>query len=492
MAAVRPANPAETSKWGATRCLVYHAALVLVVVGLYFMLDPSPLLITAGALVGPYFFLMVYVESKKAPLKISPISVYFFWQSFALGVAAIYAGFQISDGSSLTLSGHMLNPGVVATGYLIGVIGTLFLHAGMQVTRPKPQAVLTPLNSREVLSLMTRFGLLYGMGLCILFLASKLRFMGTLTSSFEFAAHAALVGFVLIPKDKLKLPESSRLGVVLLGTLFLLLASTSAGAKLYFMMALVGLLVYVLQNRNFKRHLPLAGVVILLFYLSVVAPTVTKSRELRARYQVGLVASQIEGFKEASPLYTGVVDKEFYAEQMETLLRRQFEATSIAFIVREVQVRGFLYGENFYQVRYALIPRIFWSEKPWVIRGGWFTSYIGSSPREQDSTYSVGMEAAGELYWNFGILGVTLGMFVIGSMIGGLWRMAGYDPRMEPLRLSLYIYISLGMMNLPEAASRMVSCISLFLIYGTIFFLIRPHQQTKAVVFQRTQFSPPI
>lgn len=49
-----------------------------------------------------------------------------------------------------------------------------------------------------------------------------------------------------------------------------------------------------------------------------------------------------------------------------------------------------------------------------VTRGAWFASYVGYAAREEDSTLSLGLGPAGELYWNFGYGGMVLGMVVPG------------------------------------------------------------------------------
>ncbi len=180
-------------------------------------------------------------------------------------------------------------------------------------------------------------------------------------------------------------------------------------------------------------------------------------------------------------------DTEFYDQQMRTLLRRQFEPASMAVIAEEVDLKGFINGETFYQIRYFFIPRLLWPDKPMMVRGAWFTSYLGSSARETDSTVSIAMEAAGELYWNFGYPGVTIGMFVLGAMFGLIWRMTGANPAMQPMHMSLYLFNSLNMMNLPEAASRMASCIALFVFFGIVFSLMRPRRQSSTVVFRRVE-----
>lgn len=283
--------------------------------------------------------------------------------------------------------------------------------------------------------------------------------------------------------------ESARAAVVLIGTALLLAASTGAGSKMYLMLALVGMPFYVMQTPSLRRHVPAMAAFMLFVYLTIVAPTVNESRRIQVRDRLPQWQALLEAFQRYSPLYTGRFDREFYGAQMEALLSRQFEASAIAIIAEDVDVKGYLNGETFYVQRYFLIPRLFWPEKPMQVRGAWFNSYLGSSARETDSTTSIGMEAAGELYWNFGLIGVLAGMFVLGAMLGGVWRMTGPNPSLQPIHMSLYMLNTLTMMNLPEAGSRMVSCIYIYIFFGILFSLMRPFHRSAMMKFSRPEFS---
>lgn len=478
------------SKWSPLRCLLLHAVLTALVVVLYYFESPAATLIVGGAPVAAVFFFFVWVEARTCSLKITPISAYFLWQGFALGVSAVYIGTEILAGESLWLGSHLLVPEYVAQGYLIGLVGTLPLHAGMQWLRPPrmrefPEKEVTREGVKRLLPLVFVF---YCVGVVVLALSKYAVSIGVVATGFQYAAHGALAAFVLIPSRFLRITETVRLAIVVAGTLILFAACIQMSSKFYLMQALVGLFFYVLQRTDLHKYVPATAGFLILIYLTVVAPTVNEARNIEYRDRVSQTQAHIEAFKDNSPLYTGKLDLEFYQYQIERLLSRQFEASSIAIIARDVDARGHSYLENFEYLKVFFIPRVLWPEKPYMIRGAWFTHYLGFSARETDSTVSIGMEAAGELYWSFGIPGVFLGMLLLGAMFGGLWRMAGADPRMDPLRMSLYMFIALTIMNLPEAASRMMSCISLFIVYGSLFFIIRPRRPSKTMVFRRPQF----
>jgi hypothetical protein len=97
---------------------------------------------------------------------------------------------------------------------------------------------------------------------------------------------------------------------------------------------------------------------------------------------------------------------------------------------------------------------------------------LGLFDSEAEATTAIGMTAVGELYWNFGILGVLVGMFAIGCFQGILWRMAGADPRGKPIHMLLYVAIVLSMADMPEAVTVFVSLAVTFLTFKAVFVVI--------------------
>ncbi|MEO6120086.1 MAG: hypothetical protein ABIP12_05290 [Terriglobales bacterium] len=475
-------------KWTVTRCLIFHGALVALVLLVNAFALPQTTLIVGGVLATPLFLFFVWIEGKKTFLKVTPISIYFMWQAFALGPAAIYAAVLIADGFPTYLGRHLALPTYLAKGYTIGLLGTLFLHAGLQWMRPKLNSLEAPNPSvHQVKALLPILFVMFWAGILMLGFSQSLVVLGILSGLFQFSGHAALLCFILIPSARLALPEFARTGVLLVGTALLGLASTQSNSKFYLMLAFLPMFFYVLQREKMRKHLPAVGALLLFLYLSVIAPAVSGARLIRYKEKVPYTQALWDAVRLYSPLATGRFDTSFYEDQYLTLLKRGFEASSIAVIAEEVDLHGYINGETFYQIRYFFIPRLFWPDKPMMVRGGWFTSYLGNSARETDSTTSIGMEAAGELYWNFGYVGVIAGMFALGAMFGVLWRMSGANPALQPLHMVLYLLNALTMMNIPEAASRMASCILIMLCFGVLFSIMRPRRQSAAQVFRRVE-----
>jgi hypothetical protein len=161
-------------------------------------------------------------------------------------------------------------------------------------------------------------------------------------------------------------------------------------------------------------------------------------------------------------------------------LDRQFDPTPVSFLHREVEREGLRYGDTMDYMAYAFIPRILWPDKPTVTRGAWFTIYLGQARTERDVTTSTGLTAIGELYWNFGLPGVVLGMLLIGAFRGFLWRLCGQDVQYSPVRFLLYTSLIFSMIDMPEAGTVFVSCVYQLVVFGSLIWMLTFINQRRA------------
>jgi hypothetical protein len=166
------------------------------------------------------------------------------------------------------------------------------------------------------------------------------------------------------------------------------------------------------------------------------------------------------------------LSQSFLGDQLDQFLHRQFDAVPVGFLVGEVNRSGFMFGETMKYASYAFIPRILWPDKPTVTRGGWFSTYLGLYEIEEEATTAIGMTATGELYWNFGIIGVLIGMTMIGCGVGFLWNLASADPRGRPIHMLLYVTVMLTIPDMAEAVPIFASIAVTFLTFKAAFVLM--------------------
>jgi hypothetical protein len=106
------------------------------------------------------------------------------------------------------------------------------------------------------------------------------------------------------------------------------------------------------------------------------------------------------------------------------LLARLSTTAQLTHICRLVEERGFLEGETIAYAVYVLIPRVIWPGKPQVVPGQWFARQVGHGTERASGGFSnaINMTVPGELYLNFGWIGVFTGLMVFGTLLRMVWN----------------------------------------------------------------------
>ena len=107
----------------------------------------------------------------------------------------------------------------------------------------------------------------------------------------------------------------------------------------------------------------------------------------------------------------------------QTVLSRLSTFNQLTQIRRIVDEDGFLGGETLEYLAYAFVPRVLWPEKPLIAKGQWFAGRIGQAFPTADGGFSnsINMTIHGELYLNFGWLGVLAGCVLFGALLAVFW-----------------------------------------------------------------------
>jgi len=443
--------------------VLIHCGVVVMVLGSWFFFSPVTTLFWGGILVAAGYVSIAVIETRRSPLRISPLSVYFFWYSVNYGFAAIYMSRVIAGQGYVLFVGHVEGGGLLAAGYAITLAGSLAFHAGLQALRP------WALKSRpggRVLQPSITLGpmvLLWAVGLPALYRPVLFGFLGAAGLLLSLGPLAALLLLATLPARTLRLSQTAYCALLLLGTAGLAIVSLGAwyDSKQTAMLSLAPLLAAAMVRPRLRKYVPAMLAFMAFVYLAAVAPVINQSRTMPGRAVMSPMSRFIGAFERYSPLYTGDLQTEFLKQQADHFLQRVFEPVSVGTIAGLVQTSGLKDGATMSNLAYGFVPRILWPGKPRVNRGAWFTAQLG----RRDSVSSTGMSAAGELYWNFGWLGVMIGMGLLGALVSGLWRMAGTDPRERLLHMWLFVYLLYGLIQIAEASSYLLG-----LVYALVFF----------------------
>lgn len=103
-------------------------------------------------------------------------------------------------------------------------------------------------------------------------------------------------------------------------------------------------------------------------------------------------------------------------------IRERLDMTDILAFQRNHQpeVEPFARGATFLEAGMAMIPRAVWPGKPVVAGGSLFVERFTGIQRSADDQTSVGLPYPFELYANWGIPGVIIGLFIVGYLVARL------------------------------------------------------------------------
>lgn len=110
------------------------------------------------------------------------------------------------------------------------------------------------------------------------------------------------------------------------------------------------------------------------------------------------------------------------------LLLRNANIAQVSRVVKLVKENGHYKGTASAPLLAAFIPRFIWPDKPIVQLGAWYALEIGVATELEDgrANNSVNMTIPGELYLDFGWIGLFIGCFFFGSLMAAFWNAAQF------------------------------------------------------------------
>lgn len=159
-----------------------------------------------------------------------------------------------------------------------------------------------------------------------------------------------------------------------------------------------------------------------------------------------------------------------FAWYLDGFLGRMIGADALTMIVeRTPDPVPFQHGETLLLAVYGLVPRAIWPEKPSIIMCG--VNNVHFSGRGAAANTCAAMTVPGELYWNFGALGVVAGLFAIGLLLGGLyrWFRFGNGGPSNYVLLFVFALTLLPVMRFESGFGQLVSNLVKDLAFGVVF-----------------------
>jgi hypothetical protein len=157
----------------------------------------------------------------------------------------------------------------------------------------------------------------------------------------------------------------------------------------------------------------------------------------------------------------------------ETLLSRMNVLGQMSNVVDLTNRKGFYEGYTLRYYSFVFIPRFIWPDKPILDGGQWFAVEIGRSyylPNGRAAN-SVNMTIPGEMFLNFGWIGLITGCFLFGYFIAFIWNSVRSNDLFS-WAFRFYL-LFLGMFSLGSDLMIIPQLVAYWLIYKFILFVRR-------------------
>ena len=419
------------------RSLNIHLLMVTALLLLWKLIEsPNVVLILGGTVFFAGSCVIARNEARLTPVLITPLSWWFAWQAFSLGLCPIWIGSRIGAQQSIDYIGNSLSINNVMEGFIYYAIGSLAMHFGLQRSRPREAAAAA--GRRGSSGSIAPIIALWVSGIFYSFFGKYLSAIGMLAAPLQWATLSAACSIAIAPPRFIPARSYIHWCAILIAIAGCLVASSVIGLKFYIMLSVLPIIWFVILKGNLRKALLVLIPAIILIYLYVVEPVIGGLRFINR--SANIQSSLIEYAKTGNIGEVTALEQASVPERLDDVATRMFSGIMVGYLVQDTKVHGLKMGETMNYVLYAVIPRLFWPDKPNVSRGAWFTAYLGAASSEDTARTASALTAEGELYWNFGLVGMIAGMAALGWLIGRLmWKTAGVDPRANPIRMLAYL-----------------------------------------------------
>lgn len=217
----------------------------------------------------------------------------------------------------------------------------------------------------------------------------------------------------------------------------------SKGALVFPLLCILG--AFGLRGVHFSlRRTILVGVALGGFYY-LITPVTYIYREVAETMSIGTqrelnVSALVEAAQETAGRVAAEDPQTFRDEGRAKTMSRISYPMMLNEVIRYFQSGGKpMAGRTYYLALVAPIPRILWPGKPTISLGTEFSILFGFT-----ATSSYAISQLGELYINFGIIGVVIGFAVFGILYRAFWNMA-WEQCKRPGTLARPVYFILWM-----------------------------------------------
>ncbi len=192
----------------------------------------------------------------------------------------------------------------------------------------------------------------------------------------------------------------------------------------------------------------------------------------------------IDAFTQDRTATLGYTDLSTSQNERGGAMDRTSNIAQLSNVIYLVEKNGHYNGRASFPLLAALIPRALWPDKPNIELGAWFALEIGAasiSPITGRANNSVNMTIPGELYLDFGWIGVILGSILFGAMLGAFWNAAEFTASAYNISGSIwggYLLFN-ALFGLGSDLQLIISLVSTYLMLLLIHYAIKSYETSN-------------
>ncbi len=164
------------------------------------------------------------------------------------------------------------------------------------------------------------------------------------------------------------------------------------------------------------------------------------------------------------------------------LLERSANIAQLTNVMHLVDKNGTYNGRASEPLLAAFIPRFLWPDKPKVQLGAWFALEIGAASIGETgrANNSINMSIPGELYLDFGWIGLAIGALLFGGLVAAFWNAARFNDSSYNLTGALWggYLLLYALAGIGSDLQIVVSLISTYLVFLFIKRLSKAYEGT--------------
>ncbi len=432
----------------------------------------------------------IYGIILKPDWSVSPITLYMITSLFRLGIAPIFVAAAYQKGFNKEMFFVFFDPQeYIGRGYLLLLTGEWVFLAGYFFV----ESNFRKLSLKYSFSITETPQWILKTGLLLIILAWVLRILylidldigsiGRILNIFRSYSSAAGILFILLSlRDQTGFNKQKIIFILTLLIIAELTYSLQSYMKSDTIIVLLPISIYYVNKMtisnirpriSLRRILPIAFIAYFLIMVLFPYSQIRRSESWQGTTRltdVKVIPYLTEALSAAVPGTPAFKNgHKFPRKGVWTFFSRNEWITIAAWAVSRVEKEGTIAGKTIKEGIVALIPRLFWREKPLIATGRDFAVVLGQAKSFETATTSTGLGLAASLYWNGGILLLVLGMFINGMVLSKTWQVFQSHIFTNPIAMIVYVMLLLG--SLMQFAGTFDGSIS---FYAYIYIVLYP------------------